>query len=103
MNKQGVVFHAGFPTKTEPGDTMNSGRKKAGKQMAGSQPDCRKAIQRLPATHPSYFRETFQFFLKKFAFNINIVTRRSTRRPKIRKVKSGGKHLFSRIIRKRKT
>lgn len=83
MNKQGVVFHAGFSTKTtktEPGDTMNSGRKKAGKQMAGSQPDCRKAIQRLPARHPSYFRETFQFFFKKFAFKINIVTRRSTQR-----------------------
>ena len=80
MNKQGVVFHAGFPTKTKPGDTMNSGRKKAGKQMAGSQPDCRKAIQRLLARHPSYFRETLQFFLKKFAFKINIVTRRSTRR-----------------------
>ena len=39
-----------------------------------------KFLQRLPARHPLYFRETFQRFLEKFAFKINIVRRQSTQR-----------------------
>lgn len=109
MNKQGVVFHVGFPTKTEPRDTMNSGRnfwQEQGGKRDGGKPAGLPEGGKNPPTFASktsfILQRNFPVFFGKNS-HLRLMQLEDSLHEEIRKLKSGGKHLFSRIIRKRKT